>query len=213
MNYQKACYLMGAAKCEQLPEDQGIEVAFAGRSNAGKSSALNALTGQKALARVSKTPGRTQLINLFTLDEERRLVDLPGYGYARVSNQMKSAWQETLTEYIGSRRCLKGVVLMVDARHPLKEFDCMMMEMAVSSDLDMHVLLTKADKLNNSEKAKSQALLLDYLKQLKSPANISFQLFSSLKGTGLNKLKAKLDGWYEPKEPNDHNESTDGEGC
>lgn len=196
MNYRQAKYLMGAAKIEQLPADYGIEVAFAGRSNAGKSSALNALTEQKSLARVSKTPGRTQLINLFTLDEHRRLVDLPGYGYAKVSSKVKQNWQYTLEQYLATRGCLKGIVLLVDSRHPIKNFDCMMVESAVEYRLNLHILLTKVDKLKNSEKAKAQRLLLDYLKQVKAQENISYQLFSSLKGTGLTQLKQKLDHWY-----------------
>ena len=196
MNYRQAKYLMGAAKIEQLPADYGIEVAFAGRSNAGKSSALNALTEQKSLARVSKTPGRTQLINLFTLDEHRRLVDLPGYGYAKVSSKVKQNWQYILEQYLAARGCLKGIVLLVDSRHPIKNIDCMMVESAVEYQLNLHILLTKVDKLKNSEKAKAQRLLLDYLKQVKAQENISYQLFSSLKGTGLTQLKQKLDHWY-----------------
>ncbi len=187
---------MGAAELIQLPEDYGVEVAFAGRSNAGKSSALNALTEQKALARVSKTPGRTQLINLFTLEEHKRLVDLPGYGYAKVSNKLKDNWQRTLEDYLTTRQCLYGIILLVDARHPIKNFDCMMIEAAVEYGLNMHILLTKADKLNNKEKAQSEKLLRDYLDQLKTSERLSFQLFSSLKGTGLNKLRDKLDSWY-----------------
>ncbi|WP_119343608.1 ribosome biogenesis GTP-binding protein YihA/YsxC [Facilibium subflavum] len=200
MKYEKATYIMGAAKFLQLPEDYGIEVAFAGRSNAGKSSALNALTDQKSLARVSKTPGRTQLIHLFDLGDNKRLVDLPGYGYAKVSEKVKQNWQQTLEHYLTMRQCLKGVVLLVDARHPIKSFDCMMVEAAIAHRLNLHILLTKADKLNNSEKAKAERLLSDYLNQLKASENISFQLFSSTKKTGLDKLKQKLDQWYEEQD-------------
>ncbi|WP_440616350.1 ribosome biogenesis GTP-binding protein YihA/YsxC [Cysteiniphilum sp. 6C5] len=196
MNYRQATYVMGAALVEQLPADYGIEVAFAGRSNAGKSSALNALTEQTKLARVSKTPGRTQLINLFELEEHKRLVDLPGYGYAKVSEKIKASWQKTLEMYLTTRRCLKGIVLLVDSRHPIKSFDCMMIEAAVQNELNLHVLLTKADKLNNSERAKAERLLRDYLKQVRAPDNISFQLFSAQSKMGLDKLKHKLDQWY-----------------
>lgn len=196
MNYRQATYVMGAALVEQLPHDYGIEVAFAGRSNAGKSSALNALTEQTKLARVSKTPGRTQLINLFELEEHKRLVDLPGYGYAKVSEKIKASWQKTLEMYLTTRACLKGIVLLVDSRHPIKSFDCMMIEAAVENDLNLHVLLTKADKLNNSEKAKAERLLRDYLKQVRAPENISFQLFSAQNKMGLDKLKHRLDQWY-----------------
>ncbi|WP_116964148.1 ribosome biogenesis GTP-binding protein YihA/YsxC [Fastidiosibacter lacustris] len=196
MNYRNVKYLMGASLVSQLPHDYGIEVAFAGRSNAGKSSALNTLTEHNKLARVSKTPGRTQLINLFSLDEHRRLVDLPGYGYAKVSEKTKANWQKTLEQYLTMRQCLKGIVLLVDARHPIKNFDCMMVESAVVYQLNLHILLTKVDKLKNSEKAKAERLLGDYLKQVKAGENISFQLFSAHTGTGLEKLKQKLDLWY-----------------
>lgn len=197
MNFRDARYLMGAALVGQLPNDYGIEVAFAGRSNAGKSSALNLLTDQKKLARVSKTPGRTQLINLFTLEEHKRLVDLPGYGYAKVSEKIKTNWQMTLERYLTTRKCLKGVVLLVDSRHSVKSFDCMMIEAAVKYGLNLHVLLTKVDKIKNTEKAKAERLLSDYLKKLKAQGNISFQLFSAQTAIGLEKFKQKLNAWYE----------------
>ena len=196
MNYRQAKYVMGASLVEQLPADFGIEVAFAGRSNAGKSSALNTLTEQTKLARVSKTPGRTQLINLFELEEHKRLVDLPGYGYAKVSEKIKASWQKTLEMYLTTRQCLKGIILLVDSRHPIKSFDCMMIEAAIEHKLNLHVLLTKADKLNNAEKAKAERLLQDYLKQVRALDNISFQLFSAQSKMGLDKLKQKLDQWY-----------------
>ena len=196
MNYQKAKYIMGAAKVSQLPPDIGIEVAFAGRSNAGKSSALNTLTDQKALARVSKTPGRTQLINLFDLVDNKRLVDLPGYGYAKVSEAIKKVWQREMEFYVTERKCLHGIILLVDPRHALKEFDCLMIEMAVSCGMNLHILLTKADKLNNKEKADAKKMVQSFLINYKSTENISFQLFSSLTKLGLDELKNKLDTWY-----------------
>ena len=121
--YRQAQFLTSAAALNQLPPDEGIEVAFAGRSNAGKSTVLNVLTGQRQLARTSKTPGRTQLINLFTLDEHRRLVDLPGYGFAQVPQSVKLRWQETLSQYLEQRDCLKGLILLMDSRHPLQALD------------------------------------------------------------------------------------------
>ena len=129
-NYRQTTFLTSAAKLSQLPIDQGIEVAFAGRSNAGKSSALNALTGQRGLARASKTPGRTQLINLFELQPDKFLVDLPGYGFAKVSIEVKKRWQETLAQYLQQRKCLAGLVLLSDIRHPLKELDVNMLDWA-----------------------------------------------------------------------------------
>ncbi|AXH29746.1 ribosome biogenesis GTP-binding protein YihA/YsxC [Francisella opportunistica] len=197
MNYNKAKYIMGAAKVSQLLEDIGVEVAFAGRSNAGKSSALNTLTDQKGLARVSKTPGRTQLINLFDLGDNKRLVDLPGYGYAKVSETTKRQWQSEMENYLTSRQCLNGIVLLVDSRHELKEFDALMIEMAISFDLNLLILLTKADKLNNKERAQANRMIESFLKTFTATDKISYQLFSSLTKMGLDKFKEKLDSWYE----------------
>lgn len=196
MNYRDAKYIMGAAKVSQLPEDVGIEVAFAGRSNAGKSSALNTLADHKGLARVSKTPGRTQLINLFDLGDNKRLVDLPGYGYAKVSEKVKKQWQGEMEEYLNTRECLGGIILLVDSRHDLKEFDTLMIEMAISFDLNLHILLTKADKLNNKEKAQANKMIESFLNTFISTDKISYQLFSSLNKMGLDKLQQKLDSWY-----------------
>ena len=197
MNYSKAKYIMGAAKVSQLPEDIGVEVTFAGHSNAGKSSALNTLTDQKGLARVSKTPGRTQLINLFDLGDNNRLVDLPGYGYAKVSETIKRQWQSEMENYLTSRKCLNGIVLLVDSRHELKEFDSLMIEMAISFGLNLHILLTKADKLNNKERAQANRMIESFLKTFVTTYKISYQLFSSLTKMGLDKFKEKLDSWYE----------------
>ncbi|OEZ33263.1 YihA family ribosome biogenesis GTP-binding protein [Francisella endosymbiont of Amblyomma maculatum] len=197
MNYSKAKYIMGAAKVSQLPEDLGVEVAFAGRSNAGKSSALNTLTDQKGLARVSKTPGRTQLINLFDLGDNNRLVDLPGYGYAKVSETIKRQWQSEMENYLTSRKCLNGIVFLVDSRHELKEFDSLMIEMGISFGLNLHILLTKADKLNNKERAQANRMIESFLKTFVAIDKISYQLFSSLTKMGLDKFKEKLDSWYE----------------
>ncbi|MCA0403482.1 MAG: ribosome biogenesis GTP-binding protein YihA/YsxC [Proteobacteria bacterium] len=193
--YKQAVFLKSAAKVSQLPEDLGFEVAFAGRSNAGKSSALNCLTENKNLARTSKTPGRTQLINLFNLDESRRLVDLPGYGYAKVAQKVKEEWQQHLAHYLRVRDCLKGLVLLMDIRHPLKELDQEMLNWAIESELPVHILLTKADKLSRSDaknvvlKIKKHYDLVNYL--------VSVQSFSSLKKEGLDELIARLNLWFE----------------
>ncbi|MFV9979334.1 MAG: ribosome biogenesis GTP-binding protein YihA/YsxC [Francisella endosymbiont of Hyalomma asiaticum] len=197
MNYSKAKYIMGVAKVSQLPEDIGVEVAFAGRSNAGKSSALNTLTDQKGLAKVSKTPGRTQIINLFDLGDNNRLVDLPGYGYAKVSETIKRQWQSEMENYLTSRKCLNSIVLLVDSRHELKEFDSLMIEIAISFGLNLHILLTKADKLNNKERAQANRMIESFLKTFVTMDKISYQLFSSLTKIGLDKFKEKLDSWYE----------------
>lgn len=194
INYQKATFLISAAKLEQLPEDEGIEVAFVGRSNAGKSSVLNQLTNNSKLARVSKTPGRTQLINIFTLDEDRRLVDLPGYGYAKVPPAVKAAWQKTLGNYLLERECLRGVILVMDIRHPLTEFDTNMLHWAEQSNLSVHILLNKSDKLNFGAVKKTQLEVEKYLKQFQTP--MSCQAFSALKKVGDKELKDLLNTWY-----------------
>ena len=193
--YQKAVFLQSAAKVTQLPADQGYEIAFAGRSNAGKSSALNALTGIRQLARTSKTPGRTQLINLFTIDEQRRLVDLPGYGYAKVQLQMKLSWQEQLGLYLETRSCLKGLILLMDCRHPLKEIDQTLIQWAISGQLPLHILLTKADKISQSEgKNTLNKVMATYQNHTDL---ISGQLFSSSKKQGLESLILKLNQWMD----------------
>jgi GTP-binding protein len=195
--YQQVEFLHSAAKLEQLPEDLGVEVAFAGRSNAGKSSALNRLTGQRGLARASKTPGRTQLINLFGLSENCRLVDLPGYGYAKVSMEVKKRWQLTLAQYLQQRKCLKGLVLLSDIRHPLKELDLNMLDWASSEGLEVHLLLSKADKLKKGAQQKSLLGVKKILK-LRYPEQdlIVTQIFSSLKNIGVPELQKRLDSWF-----------------
>ncbi|AOE48861.1 ribosome biogenesis GTP-binding protein YihA/YsxC [Kangiella sediminilitoris] len=194
MHYQQAKYLLGAAKLDQLPSDEGIEVAFAGRSNAGKSSALNALTRQKSLARTSKTPGRTQLINVFTLTDDARLVDLPGYGYAKVSESTKKIWQEELSRYLQERRCLRGLVLLMDIRHFLKDTDQQILAWAHDVGLPVHCLLSKSDKLKQGAKSKA---LLQCKKQLNAiHPEATVQAFSATKKHGLDQLFAKLDAWY-----------------
>lgn len=193
--YSKAVFLKSAARVTHLPDDTGYEVAFAGRSNAGKSSALNCLTGIKGLARTSKTPGRTQLINLFTLDEDHRLVDLPGYGYAKVALQVKMDWQKNLAHYLDIRQSLRGLVLMMDVRHPLKDLDQMMIDWALNRDLPVHILLTKADKLSRSD-VKNTVLKVRKHYELAGHL-ISVQAFSSLKKDGVSELIGVLNQWME----------------
>ena len=195
MDYHKAHFLKSVADLRQLPDDNGIEIAFAGRSNAGKSSALNTLTHRK-IARTSRTPGRTQLINLFTLDEKRRLVDLPGYGYAEVPQSVKERWQATLEQYLQERRCLKGLILLMDCRHPLKELDTHMIAWAKSGHLPVHILLTKADKLSNNQKLNA---LRSVEKAIHHYEQASVQLFSAPSSEGLDDLKAKLDVWFHER--------------
>jgi GTP-binding protein len=195
--YRAASFTISAAKLSQLPQDGGMEVAFAGRSNAGKSSAINRLCGQKSLARTSKTPGRTQLINLFQLDEQRHLVDLPGYGYAKVAEAIKLRWQETMEAYLSEREPLRGLILLMDVRHPLKDVDQQLLDWCWQVGMPVHVLLTKADKL---KRGAAQNTLLQVRRELEAQAPdglASVQLFSSLKGTGLSEAYAVLDQWLE----------------
>lgn len=205
-NYQKAHFIISAPDIRHLPPDTGIEIAFAGRSNAGKSSALNALTQQNGLARTSKTPGRTQLINLFQIEEGLRLVDLPGYGYAQVPEEMKRKWQRSLGEYLQKRECLKGVVILMDIRHPLKDLDMQMIDWAVESELPTLVLLTKADKLASGARKQQLMSVRDALAS--KVGDIRIEYFSSLKKIGIDKLRNTLNEWYSGKEEapvNDNN--------
>ena len=192
--YRKAAFLTSAAKLAQAPADEGYEVAFAGRSNAGKSSAINTLCDQKTLARTSKTPGRTQLLNFFALDEERRIVDLPGYGYARVSEDIKREWQGSLAAYLERRQCLRGLVLMMDIRHPLKDYDRQMLAWADHIGLDVHVLLTKTDKLKRGPAGNTMLKVRNEIETLNSA--FSVQTFSSTARTGIDQAHARLDGWF-----------------
>lgn len=192
--YSQAVFLKSAARVDQLPEDTGFEVAFAGRSNAGKSSALNCLTTIRQLARTSKTPGRTQLINLFTIsDADHRLVDLPGYGYAKVALSVKRDWQENLAEYLDVRQSLKGLVLLMDIRHPLKELDQMMVSWAIQRQLPVHILLTKADKLSRGNAQNTLLQVREHYK-LMEPL-ITVQSFSSLKKQGVEELIQVMNAW------------------
>ena len=201
LNYPTASFLISAPTLALCPDDTGAEVAFAGRSNAGKSSAINALTQQNALARTSRTPGRTQLINFFSVmnDESRRLVDLPGYGYAKVPESVKLEWQKHLAEYLRNRFSLRGLVLLMDVRHPLTEFDQMMLDYADQRGMPVHILLTKADKL---KKGPASAALQKVRSRLKEWEDlVSVQLFSSLKRDGVDTLSQKLNQWlYTPPE-------------
>lgn len=190
---RKAEFLMSAPKLNLCVEDTGYEVAFAGRSNAGKSSAINALTNQKQLARASKKPGRTQMINFFSLgNPDQRLVDLPGYGYAAVPEAMKIVWQKELENYLIHRESLQGLVLLMDIRHPLQHFDVMMLEWAYSRQLFVHVLLTKSDKLNRGPASKALQEVKAELKKMK--LNFSIQLFSSMNKEGLEELASVMAG-------------------
>ena len=193
---QSAEFTTSAPSLKQCPEDSGCEVAFAGRSNAGKSSAINTLTRNKSLARTSKTPGRTQMINYFTLAEGKRLVDLPGYGYAKVPIAMKAQWDRHLAEYLQQRKSLGGLILLMDIRHPLQDYDRQMLNWAAQAGLPVHILLTKSDKLKRGP-AQSTLLKVDsFLREMDPGVTLlTVQTFSSLKKQGLPELEAQLNRW------------------
>lgn len=193
--FRQAQFLTSANKISQLPPDEGAEVAFAGRSNAGKSSALNAITDNKGLAKTSKTPGRTQLINFFALDATHHLVDLPGYGFAKVPIAVKNHWQQVLSSYLQSRKCLRGLVLLMDIRHPLKEFDRQMLDWCRAQGMPVHILLTKADKY---KRGAASSVLLKVRKALKEEyPQTTAQLFSAHDKQGLEQARQQLQQWLE----------------
>ncbi|EPM5583824.1 ribosome biogenesis GTP-binding protein YihA/YsxC [Vibrio vulnificus] len=196
IHYQNTHFITSAPDIRHLPADEGIEIAFAGRSNAGKSSALNRLTNQKNLAKTSKTPGRTQLINLFKVTEGCHIVDLPGYGFAQVPLEMKNKWQKSLGEYLQKRECLKGLVVLMDIRHPMKDLDQQMIFWAIESRIPVQVLLTKADKLKSGAR-KAELLKVRKLAETFG-GDVQVDVYSSLKGLGVDQLRAKLDTWFAP---------------
>lgn len=192
-NYQQTCFILGTLDLRLAPPDTGIEVAFAGRSNAGKSSALNVITQQRSLARISKAPGRTREINFFQVRDDLRLVDLPGYGFARVAKSMKHQWQRHIARYLETRQSLCGVVLLMDIRHPLKEYDQQVLGWCSAARLQTHVLLTKADKLKRGPAKASLLRVREELKALHPTATI--QLFSAHTREGSEELQHVLNAW------------------
>jgi len=191
--YQRACFVTAAAKPDRMPPDRGREVAFAGRSNAGKSSAINTLCHRKQLARTSKTPGRTQQVVFFALDETRRLVDLPGYGYAKVSVAVKLQWQRLLMAYLEQRQSLTGLVVVMDIRHPLTAFDQQMLAWGQRMELEMLLLLTKSDKLKRG----AAHTELDRVTKTVATAGgqVQVELFSARTRLGIEPVHRLLDRW------------------
>ncbi len=193
--YSRFEFKLGVAASKQLPPDVGTEVAFAGRSNVGKSSVLNRVTQRKALARTSKLPGRTRELNYFEYDEGIYLVDLPGYGFAKVNEAMQKTWARLLEYYLRERRSLQGIFLIMDIRHPLGEFDQQMLDYARTCGIPMHILLNKADKLS---KGAARNVMLQVQNELIGPGE-SCQLFSALKGTGVEEARQQLATWLFSK--------------
>lgn len=192
-----ATFLLGVAKLAQLPAEGGREIAFAGRSNSGKSSAINVLTGQRGLARTSKTPGRTQLLNYFELDEQRYLVDLPGYGFAKVSASMRRGWKNLIGEYLDQRKSLKGLVIIMDVRRPFTAHDQQLFDWCVEANLPVHILLTKADKFSRGAAAKVLQETRKHIASLDVDVEVTVQLFSALKKTGVDEAQQVLLRWLD----------------
>ena len=194
INFQKTRFITSAPDITKLPADTGIEIAFVGRSNAGKSTALNCITNQKNLAKTSKTPGRTQLINLFEIEENKRIVDLPGYGYAEVPLAVKKKWQRSLTEYLQKRKSLKAVAVLMDIRHPLKDLDRQIITWAAMANLEVLIILTKSDKLSNNAR---RAAVSDVKKQLiEFGCTYNLVAFSAMDKTGLTEIREILSRFY-----------------
>jgi len=198
--FASARFALSAHNARQLPVDQGREVAFAGRSNAGKSSALNTLAHQVGLARTSKTPGRTQMLVYFNVAPDRHLVDLPGYGYAKVPEDLRAHWQAFINEYFRTREALVGLVVVMDSRHPLREYDRQMLSFAVERSIPAHCLLTKADKLGRGEQAKTLAAVRKDL-AASFGDSVGVQLFSSSAGLGVDEARGVVAGWLELGRP------------
>ena len=199
LDFRKTKFITSAPNIKALPSDLGSEIAFAGRSNSGKSSALNAICDQNRLAKTSRTPGRTRLINLFEVAPHCSLVDLPGYGYAAVPDSMKREWQRSMSEYLQKRNALRGIVVTMDIRHPLKDHDRLIIDWSLAANLPALILLTKADKLSASQRAKA-------IKDLKYDlmefgGNFTIIAFSALRKIGIDETRAVLRQWFSLYDP------------
>lgn len=195
VHFNKASYETSATQLGECPTNIEAEVAFIGRSNAGKSSAINAITNQKSLAKTSKTPGRTQLINFFSMTNELALVDLPGYGYAKVTAKMKKNWEEMITSYLIGRQQLRGLIVLIDIRHPLKDNDIQMLQWAESYSIPIHVALTKADKLKKGPANNTFFAVQREMVDIAPTATVS--LFSAVSKDGVDALKDKISNWLQ----------------
>ena len=211
-NFNSVHFVMSAPSISDLPEDTGAEIAFIGRSNAGKSSCLNALCSRKTLAKTSRTPGRTRLINLFELEPGKRFVDLPGYGYAKVSKQEKATWDRSLEEYLQKRESLKGLVLLMDIRNPLKEGDRQMIDWSLAAGIPLQILLTKADKLPRGQRKKAVDETAAALREF-GPGDMRLFAFSAVdQSIGMDAFKLNLTAWFDntpAREGNDGGEETE----
>ena len=203
LDFRQTKFVTSAPDISQMPPDNGIEIAFAGRSNSGKSSSINAICDQKHLAKTSSTPGRTRLINLFAVQANKFLVDLPGYGYAAVPEAMKKQWQKSMSEYLQKRKALRGIVITMDIRHPLKDHDRLILDWSTAANLPAIILLTKADKLGVNARSKA----LKEVKLLLSEFDGSFTVipFSAWRGIGVDETRKLLSMWYSSFQPIEEN--------
>ena len=203
LDFRQTKFVTSAPDIRQMPPDNGIEIAFAGRSNSGKSSSINAICDQKHLAKTSSTPGRTRLINLFAVQANKFLVDLPGYGYAAVPEAMKKQWQKSMSEYLQKRKALRGIVVTMDIRHPLKDHDRLILDWSTAANLPAIILLTKADKLGVTARSKA----LKEVKLLLSEFDGSFTVipFSAWRGIGIDETRKLLSMWYSSFQPIEEN--------
>ncbi|MBU3827398.1 MAG: ribosome biogenesis GTP-binding protein YihA/YsxC [Candidatus Anaerobiospirillum merdipullorum] len=201
LDFRKTRFLTSSPDLKHLPPDAGVEIAFAGRSNSGKSSALNAICDQQGLAKTSRTPGRTRLINLFEVAPQCCLVDLPGYGYAAVSESMKRDWQKSLSAYLQKRQALRGIVVTMDIRHPLKDHDRLIIDWSLAANLPALILLTKADKLGTNARRQAAAQVRDLLSEF--GGNFTIIPFSALRKIGIAETRAILTSWFMTLNPED----------
>jgi len=193
LNYNNTRFLISAVNLKQLPEDVGIEIAFIGRSNAGKSSAINTITAINGLARISKTPGRTQAINIFQITDKYKIIDLPGYGYTKAPLHVSRKWMQTVNDYLKLRESLKVLILIMDIRHPLKPQDMQIIDWASVCNIKLHILLSKSDKLSKNQAAKTLYETQNKLSEYQN--HVTIQLFSSHTKTGLQEMIKNLDHW------------------
>lgn len=196
IDFHQAEFMLSAHTIRQFPPDQGVEVAFAGRSNAGKSSVINTLTGKKTLAKTGKTPGRTRQINFFVLGNGLRLVDLPGYGYAKVPRPVKQHWYNVIDAYLAKRKSLRGLILIADIRRGMTDLDVQLLEWSRVYSLPVHVLLNKADKLSRGAAGRALSTVAGRLVDDRLP-DVTLQLFSAIKRTGVEELEDVLNAWLQ----------------
>ena len=195
LDFRKTKFVTSAPDISKLPEDLGAEIAIIGRSNSGKSSSINAICDQKNLAKTSRTPGRTRLINLFSVADKRYLVDLPGYGYAQVPENMKRQWQKSMTDYLQQRKCLCGLVVTMDIRTPLRDHDRMIIDWSIASNLPALILLTKADKFGVNKRKEMVGEVRTALSEF--GGNFKIIAFSALKKIGIDETREVLRNWFE----------------